>query len=59
MNAAWHRAHPMPRNATLDQRIAFHSAHARNCACPPMPEEVRDELAKRGLKVPISKDQDR
>jgi hypothetical protein len=59
MNAAWHRAHPMPRNATLDQRIAWHSAHAWNCGCRPMPEKVRDELAKRGLKVPIFKGRDR
>ena len=32
-NAEWHRAHPMPRNPTLAQRIAWHREHAANCAC--------------------------
>jgi hypothetical protein len=49
INAAWHRANPMPKNPTLDQRIAWHVAHARNCGCREMPEKIRVEAVRRGL----------
>jgi hypothetical protein len=26
INATWHRAHPMPKNPTVDQRIEWHLA---------------------------------
>jgi hypothetical protein len=39
-NRAWHERHRMPKNATPAQRIAWHKAHAANCACRPMPEGV-------------------
>jgi len=39
-NRAWHEWHRMPKNATPAQRIAWHKAHAANCACRPMPEGV-------------------
>lgn len=52
INAAWHDAHPMPRNATLDQRIAWHVEHARHCGCRPIPEKLRAEMTKRRIKVP-------
>jgi hypothetical protein len=47
LNAAWHRAHPMPKNATLDQRIAWHIEHARHCACRPIPEKLMEEIGRR------------
>lgn len=40
-NAAWHRAHRMPKNATLAQRVKWHVAHAKHCGCRPMPASVR------------------
>ncbi len=52
INAAWHRANPMPRNATLDQRIAWHIAHAAACGCREVPAKLKDEMAKRGIVVP-------
>lgn len=33
MNASWHRAHPMPKNATLEQRVRWHVSHAPACGC--------------------------
>jgi len=33
MNAAWHKAHPMPRRPTAAQRLRWHVAHAKACGC--------------------------
>ena len=37
MNATWHAKHPMPKRASLRQRIAWHRAHAKHCGCRPIP----------------------
>ena len=37
MNAAWHGRNPMPRNATTEQRVRWHRAHAKYCGCRPIP----------------------
>jgi hypothetical protein len=47
INKAWHQAHRMPKNAKLDQRIAWHREHAKVCACRPIPEKLRLEMKKR------------
>ena len=47
VNAAWHDAHPMPRSATLPQRIAWHLEHARRCGCRPIPAKLQAEIARR------------
>jgi hypothetical protein len=45
VNEAWHRANPMPRNATFEQRLAWHREHARECACRQPPGEIAAALA--------------
>jgi hypothetical protein len=50
LNAGWHKANPMPRNATLDQRVTWHVAHAAACACREMPPGIRNEIARRAKK---------
>lgn len=47
MNQAWHKEHPLPKRATLDQRIAWHTEHARACGCRPIPESVTNAIAAR------------
>jgi hypothetical protein len=47
MNREWHEAHPMPRNATLEQRAEWHLEHERNCSCRPIPRTVREYLESR------------
>lgn len=37
MNAHWHARHPMPKPATVAQRLAWHVAHEKHCGCRPMP----------------------
>jgi hypothetical protein len=41
MNAEWHTQHVMPKNATDEQRVAWHAEHAKFCACRPIPETVK------------------
>ncbi len=55
INAVWHRANPMPRNATLDQRIAWHLAHAKACGCREISGKIKEEMERRGIKVPPRK----
>ena len=40
INAAWHRAHKMPKNPTEKQRLAWHIGHARHCSCWPVPKKL-------------------
>jgi len=37
MNSGWHANHPMPKPATVAQRLAWHVAHLKHCGCRPMP----------------------
>jgi uncharacterized protein YdeI (YjbR/CyaY-like superfamily) len=56
INGAWHKTHPMPARATLDQRVAWHLAHRRACACrTDLPATIRAELKRRGVAPPPPK----
>ncbi len=52
INAAWHRANPMPRRPTLDQRVAWHLEHARNCGCRAITGKLKEEFERRGIAIP-------
>lgn len=39
-NAEWHRKNRMPSPATMEERIRWHVAHQRVCACRPIPPTV-------------------
>jgi hypothetical protein len=49
INAEWHRAHPMPPRATMDQRVDWHLAHLKACRCRRVPEGIVKELERRGI----------
>ena len=51
-NKAWHEAHKMPKNPSLEQRLEWHVKHAANCSCREMPDSIRRELENRGLVTP-------
>jgi hypothetical protein len=46
LSKAWHDKHPMPKNATLDQRIRWHRQHAKHCGCRPIPAEIAAAMKK-------------
>ena len=53
LNKEWHLAHPMPKNATMAQRIAWHLEHQQHCRCRDIPEKLKLEIAKgSSLKPP-------
>lgn len=52
MNREWHAAHPMPPRARLEQRLAWHLAHATACGCRAIPRSLLEELERRGQKLP-------
>jgi hypothetical protein len=55
INAAWHAQHRMPKNAGADERIAWHVAHASNCACRPIPDGVLRLMSARRIALPAEK----
>jgi hypothetical protein len=52
INREWHETHKLPRNATLEQRIDWHLAHAANCGCRDIPPTIKRAMEERGLTVP-------
>jgi len=46
INAKWHNANKMPKNPSLEQRIKWHKAHAKNCACWPIPSKLLEQMKK-------------
>lgn len=50
INKKWHEAHIMPNNASFEQRVKWHIAHSRYCACRPMPAKLAEEMKKKGVK---------
>lgn len=51
LNAVWHEANPLPRKATLDERIKWHSEHAKACGCRPIPAGVLRASKARSRQV--------
>ncbi|HEX5113035.1 MAG TPA: hypothetical protein VFV79_09315 [Saprospiraceae bacterium] len=41
INKEWHLKHKMPKNPTLEQRIAWHKEHQKHCACRDMPDQLK------------------
>ncbi|HXT71128.1 MAG TPA: hypothetical protein VN700_15300 [Vicinamibacterales bacterium] len=48
MNAAWHTRNPMPKNASIAQRVKWHTAHAKACACRPIPASLSAHMKRSG-----------
>jgi len=46
LNAEWHRAHKMPKNPTPAQRLDWHVAHAKACACRSLSPAMLAKLKK-------------
>lgn len=45
----------MPKNATLEQRIEWHIAHAKNCGCRKIEGKLAEAMKKRGMTIPVYK----
>ncbi len=47
LNREWHLKNRMPKNATLDQRVAWHREHSKVCGCREMPESIKQLLKRK------------
>ncbi|HSD86975.1 MAG TPA: hypothetical protein VLB44_05650 [Kofleriaceae bacterium] len=54
INADWHRAHVMPKNATDKQRAKWHYEHAQQCGCRAITPSIAALLKEHGYKPPKS-----
>ena len=54
LNKEWHMAHPMPKNPTLQQRIDWHLENKKNCSCRKIPGNLKEEMKKLKIKIPVS-----
>ncbi len=52
LNKDWHLHNIMPENPTMEQRIAWHLAHAQHCACREIPAKLAEEMKKRNIELP-------
>ncbi|MCW5922296.1 MAG: hypothetical protein KIS77_08135 [Saprospiraceae bacterium] len=53
INKEWHEQNPMPKNATFEQRVAWHLEHLKNCSCRrELPKKLVEEMKKRGIPIP-------
>jgi hypothetical protein len=46
LNRKWHETHRMPKNATREQRLRWHIAHAEYCGCRAIPESLKSEIGR-------------
>lgn len=49
INAEWHLANKMPKNAKFEERVKWHLAHTENCSCRPIPEKLKNEMIDKGI----------
>jgi hypothetical protein len=47
LNKEWHLKHKMPENATIDEKIAWHLEHQKNCQCRDMPDNIKLAIKQR------------
>jgi hypothetical protein len=51
INKEWHVKNVMPKNPSLEERIAWHIEHSQNCSCRPIPEKLLSEIKRRGKSI--------
>lgn len=49
INKAWHEKHPMPKNASFEQRVKWHLSHRQHCACRPIPAKLAQQMREKGI----------
>jgi hypothetical protein len=47
LNKEWHLAHLMPKNATMEERIAWHIEHSKHCSCRPISDKLKIAIRMR------------
>jgi len=50
INREWHAQNKMPKNPNFEQRVRWHLAHQKNCACRPIAAKLAEDMKKNGIK---------
>jgi hypothetical protein len=50
INKEWHEKNRMPKNPSMEERIKWHLAHAKNCSCRKIEGKLAEEMKKRGIE---------
>jgi hypothetical protein len=51
INKEWHINNKMPKNATFEEKVRWHTEHNKNCSCRPgFPKKLKEEMKKKGIK---------
>ena len=51
INKEWHEKNRMPKNATFEEKVKWHTEHNNNCLCRPgFPKKLEEEMKKKRLK---------
>jgi hypothetical protein len=46
INKLWHETNKLHKNSTLEDRIKWHTEHAKQCACRPIPKSFLVRIKK-------------
>lgn len=41
IDEAWHAKNKMPKNPTIQQRVAWHIDHSKHCKCQEIPPKIK------------------
>lgn len=47
INKEWHERNKMPRSASFEERVAWHTEHQKQCACRPIPQKLAREIKEK------------
>ncbi len=47
INKAWHLKNKMPKNPTVEERVAWHREHQKNCSCWPFPDKLAEKMKEK------------
>lgn len=53
INKEWHEKNKMTKNPTMEQRMAWHIEHAKNCSCRKIEGKIAEEMRKREISVSL------
>lgn len=55
INREWHLEHRMPPRPSLEERIQWHTEHAKHCHCRPIPPKLQEIIEERNQAKALHK----
>ncbi len=51
INKEWHLKNKMPKNASFEEKVGWHTEHNKNCSLRPgFPRKLEEEMKRRGMR---------